>query len=171
MVMGIHMGTGIRRAAMSICYNSYSSKHKHSSSRMRGRITIIQYWTIHLDRWQKPRAIGSVSADGPRVQRTLSVDYGRRMVRDRRVARVLVRAAMKVGTRARAMTGMVQRPSSFTLSEVSPKRFVFALLVDMESHLSKQDTTRQIISSLSARTHSTRSRSSRSCLGRLSRRP
>ena len=37
--------------------------------------------------------------------------------------------------------------------------------------LIKQDTTHQIISSLSARTLSIRSRSSRSCLGRLSRRP
>jgi hypothetical protein len=132
------MDTDLRRAAMSICYNSYSNKH--SSSRMRGRITIIQYWTIHLDRRQKPHAIGSVSADGLRVRRTLSVGYGQCMVQDRRIARALVRAAVRVVTRARAKTGMAQRPSSFTLSAVSPKRFVFALLcwLTTGSHLSNR---------------------------------
>jgi hypothetical protein len=47
----------------------------------------------------------------------------------------------------------------------------FVMLVDRGISFIKQDTTRQITSSLSARTLSILSRSSRSCLGRLSRRP
>jgi hypothetical protein len=46
----------------------------------------------------------------------------------------------------------------------------FVMLVDHGISIIKQDTTRQIINSLSARTLSIRSRSLRSCLGTLSRR-
>jgi hypothetical protein len=131
MVMDTHMDTDIRRGAMSsISYSKHNNKHSSNgnSSKMRGRITIMQYRMIHLDSQQKLHAIGRVSAVGPRVRRTLSVGYSQCMVQGRRVARALVRAAVRLEIRARAMTGMVQRPSSFTLSVVSPKLSLFALL-------------------------------------------
>jgi hypothetical protein len=93
MVMGIHMDTDILRGAMSICYNN--NKRSSSSSRMRGRITSMRYWTIQLERRQNPHASESESADGQRALQTLSAGYGRCMVQGQQVVRGLVRAAVK----------------------------------------------------------------------------